>query len=100
MNEAAAALGVSRRALQELVKRHPRYYANGNRKLFEESDIVALRFAMRQAATEQRAKKDKPHSLRQLRLKFRNSPNATAETGSMWAEAQRQLGAIKKKPVR
>lgn len=47
MDEAADWLRISRRQLQALVKRHPVYYANGNRKLFGEGDLIALREAMR-----------------------------------------------------
>ncbi|MGD0142137.1 MAG: hypothetical protein ABSC92_03170 [Rhizomicrobium sp.] len=50
MGEAADWLRISRRALQELVKQHPHYYANGRRKLFQESDITALRAALRQSS--------------------------------------------------
>jgi hypothetical protein len=46
MDEAAGALGVSRRALQEILKRHPHYYPNGKRKLFTEADIAAISRAM------------------------------------------------------
>ena len=56
MKEAAQHLRISRRALQELVKRHPHYYFNGCRKLFEESDIIKLREAMRCAVKERGAK--------------------------------------------
>ena len=34
MNEAAARLRISRRALQELVRKHPFYALNGRKKLF------------------------------------------------------------------
>ncbi|MCL8385808.1 helix-turn-helix domain-containing protein [Xanthobacter aminoxidans] len=47
MEEAAAELRISRRALQDLVKDHPHYAQNGHRKLFSESDIRALWEAMR-----------------------------------------------------
>jgi hypothetical protein len=47
MIEAASELGISRTKLQQLVDRHPFYYANGNRKLFTVGDIEALRAAMR-----------------------------------------------------
>lgn len=43
MDEAAAELRVSRRALQDILKRHPFYYPNGRRKLFTEADIEAIR---------------------------------------------------------
>ena len=36
MDEAAKFLRISRRSLQEIVKRHPFYYPNGRRKLFQE----------------------------------------------------------------
>lgn len=47
MEEAAARLRISRRALQELVKRFPFYALNGNRKLFSEEDLGALWESMR-----------------------------------------------------
>ena len=43
MEEAAALLNVSRRTLQEIVKRYPFYYPNGNRKLFTDGDIETIR---------------------------------------------------------
>lgn len=51
MNEVAARLRISRRALQELVKKHPFYANNGRKKLFAEADIVALWEAMRSPET-------------------------------------------------
>lgn len=53
MDEAAAELRICRRMLQDLVARHPHYHANGRRKLFTETEIAALRTAMRQEAEEQ-----------------------------------------------
>lgn len=47
MDEAAAELRICRRKLQDLVARHPHYHTNGRRKLFTESEIAALRAAMR-----------------------------------------------------
>lgn len=47
MVEAADALHISRRALQELVKVHPHYALNGHKKLFSEDDIKALWECMR-----------------------------------------------------
>lgn len=47
MDEAAERLRISRRSLQELVKSHPHYAANGRKKLFSEGDIAALWEAMR-----------------------------------------------------
>jgi hypothetical protein len=52
MDEAAAWLRISRRVLQDLVQRHPIYYANGRRKLFSEAHLIALRSAMEQEAQE------------------------------------------------
>lgn len=47
MDEAAERLRISRRSLQELVKDHPHYAANGRKKLFSEGYIAALWEAMR-----------------------------------------------------
>ena len=47
MDEAAERLRISRRSLQDLVKDHPHYAANGRKKLFSEGDIAALWEAMR-----------------------------------------------------
>lgn len=47
MNEAAERLRISRRSLQDLIKKHPHYAANGRKKLFSESDLTALWEAMR-----------------------------------------------------
>jgi hypothetical protein len=58
MSEAADILRISRRVLQELIKEHPYYYPNGNRKLFEESDVVALRAAMRSKTEQDRQRKE------------------------------------------
>src|SRR5512146_110976 len=100
MNQAAVALGISRRALQDLVASHPHYYINGNRKLFEESDIAALRFAMRQMAAEKRAKeKRKPCRLSSSRLgsaKPHSGLFVATTSGSMWTEAQKQLAALRR----
>ena len=42
MEEAAEHLRVSRRTLQELIKRHPFYRSAGRRKLFTETDLTTL----------------------------------------------------------
>lgn len=46
MDEAAAQLRMSRRAFQELIKRHPAYAQTGKRKLFSEAHLQALWGAM------------------------------------------------------
>ncbi|XHB99386.1 hypothetical protein ABWH97_00100 [Nitratireductor sp. ac15] len=50
MEEAAEKLRVSRRALQNIVKRYPYYYPNGNRKLFTDGDIKKLLSAIGKGA--------------------------------------------------
>lgn len=50
MDEAAAALRISRRSLHEIIKRHPFYFLNGNRKLFTDADLVKLTEALRPAS--------------------------------------------------
>jgi hypothetical protein len=74
MDETAEMLRISRRALQDLVKLHPHYYSNGRRKLFTESDIAALREAMRAPQSFHTRKPAK---------------------GQMWEELQRRLAEIR-----
>lgn len=47
MDEAAAALRMSRRAFQDLIKKHRHYHLNGHKKLFDTADLEALWDAMR-----------------------------------------------------
>ena len=47
LRQAADELGIGKTKLIELLREHPYYYANGNRKLFTQGDIEALRGAMR-----------------------------------------------------
>ncbi|WP_456725314.1 MULTISPECIES: hypothetical protein [unclassified Bradyrhizobium] len=46
LKEAAAELRISYRRLQDIVKRHPFYYPNGNRKLFTEENLSLIRSAL------------------------------------------------------
>ena len=47
MDEVAQAMRMSRRALQDLLKKYPYYSRNGHKKLFRQADIEALWEAMR-----------------------------------------------------
>lgn len=47
MDEAAAALRMSRRAFQQVIKKHPHYHLNGHKKLFDVADLEAIWNAMR-----------------------------------------------------
>ena len=47
MDEVAQAMRMSRRSLQELLKKHPYYHRNGHKKLFRQADIEALWEAIR-----------------------------------------------------
>ena len=47
MNEAALALGVSRRKLVDLVKEHPLYEVRGQKKVFYPEHIDGIRRALR-----------------------------------------------------
>src|SRR5690242_4853903 len=98
MLEAAKLLRISRRKLQALIKDHPHYYRNGNRKLFEDSDNIALRQAMRRE-TElelQRNEQCRSNLSRRAKTKARVSSKrrSTASggptSGSTWTEAQRR----------
>src|SRR6185295_14014498 len=88
MNEGASILRVSRRKLQDLIKDHPHFYLNGNRKLFSESDIVALREAMRAQAEDQRNRKWRSSSNRPARAKARITQSGGHTSVSAWTKAQ------------
>lgn len=45
--EAADILRMSRRSLQEIIKRHPYYYPVGRRKIFTSADIEKIRVCLR-----------------------------------------------------
>jgi excisionase family DNA binding protein len=47
LDEAAARMRMSRRYLQELVKKHPFYALKGRQKLFTDADLLQLLDAMR-----------------------------------------------------
>src|SRR3954466_4463392 len=53
LKEAADELRISLRRFQDIVKRYPFYYSNGNRKLFTEENLASIRSAL---AEEQRDK--------------------------------------------
>ena len=61
--EAAKHLGVTRRSLQEIVKKHPHYALNGTRKLFSESDVLLIWEGMRSESRIrlQKIKSEMPH---------------------------------------
>jgi hypothetical protein len=59
MDEACALVPMCRRKLQEYIKTHPFYYENGSRKIFAESDIAALRAALRRETQDRRLKHDR-----------------------------------------
>jgi hypothetical protein len=48
MNEAAVAIGLSRRSLSSLLKKHPHYLLGGKGKQFYPNDIEALKQARRE----------------------------------------------------
>ena len=89
MEEAARWLRISRRKLQDVVKRHPLYYPNGNRKLFAESDLVALREAIRRESC-------RSSSFRPARAKRHSGPSVGHTSASMWTEAQSLLSKPKR----
>ncbi|WP_420578823.1 hypothetical protein [Oceaniradius stylonematis] len=109
MAGAAARLGVSRRQLQTIIKRHPHYYANGNRKLFTEGDIGAImkglrdeaRVAAARKAADARAGKDRSpcrsSSRTQGRAKPRSTPSGERTVVSMSTEARKLAAEIRRK---
>lgn len=96
MDEAAKLLRISRRSLQEIVKRHPFYYPNGRRKLFQESDIANLREAMRSEANEdrQRIKTCLSNLSHRATARRRITPSEGPISGPIWTEAQKRLTAL------
>ena len=59
MDEAAAALGVSRRWLQAFLAKIPTcHMAAGHRKLFDEAALATIRLRMRQDAADREAKRN------------------------------------------
>lgn len=60
MDEAAEVLRVSRRSLQEIIKRHPFYVPNGNRKLFTEADLMAILAGLRREVEQCRSSSSLP----------------------------------------
>ena len=97
MAEAAALLRISKRALQELIKRHPFYYANGTRKLFQESDIEALRSAMRAKVDNKGlgASSCLSNSYHLGPVKHRTIRSGGHTSGNMWTAAQKRLSEIR-----
>ncbi len=81
MDEAAAELHISRRALQDLIKTHPHYALNGHKKLFSETDIRALWEAMRCPS----------NSSRPSRAKRQTGTSAARTSDDMWKRAQERL---------
>ena len=86
MDEAAAWLRISRRALQDLVKRHPFYFTNGNRKLFGEGDLIALREAMRREGEKCRSSLS-----RHVPARRRTTMSGGRTSADLWTRAQRLL---------
>ncbi len=93
MNEAAGRLRVSRRALQELVKRYPHYFSNGRRKLFTEEDLIALVATLRES---------RPlYQSTSLKSVTRAAGHAKRREGcAMWSEAQGRLAKLRQKRPR
>lgn len=91
MEEAATRLRIGRRSLQELVKDHPFYYANGHRKLFTEDDIAALMQVMRQKAEPCRSSSSRPA---QAKARIGASVGRTSE--STWIRARELLSRPKR----
>jgi hypothetical protein len=86
MNEAARWLRISRRRLQELIKRYPFYYMNRTRKLFGEGDLEALRASMRREGEGCRSS-----SSRRVSARRRADTSGGRTSADMWIEARRLL---------
>lgn len=95
MQEAAERPRICRRNLQELTKRYPFYFSNGRRKLFTENDLAALIAALRNETAECLSNLCRP-----MKAVRPTSLPAKPISGSMWAEAQRRLAALRRKKAR
>ena len=83
MKEAAARIRISRRALQDVIKRYPFYFPNGRRKLFTEADLANIVTALREEIASRRV-----NSFAH-KAGIRAQASKSFVAGSMWAEAQR-----------
>lgn len=97
MKEAAEALRISRRKLQDLIKYHAYYYLNGNRKVFTESDIIALREVMRNMIEldGQRKEECRLNLSRRAPESRRITRSGERISGSTWIEAQNRLSKLR-----
>ena len=86
MEEAAETLRISRRALQEIIKRHPFYVPNGRRKLFTEADLAAIVAGLRREVDECRSNSSRPAS-----AKRRIGRSVEPTSASAWTRAQELL---------
>lgn len=93
MDEAAAALRMSRRTFSDFIKKHRHYHLNGHKKLFDTADLEALWDAMRAddhpLKAENRAVKASPSDeqvyaslSRRLAKKAKEKADAKAERAS------------------
>jgi hypothetical protein len=85
MDEAAEELRVSRRAFQDILKRHPFYYPNGRRKLFTEKDIEAIQRGLREE------EQCRLSSSRQGQGKRRTITSGGRTSDTMWTKARELL---------
>src|SRR3990167_6801708 len=90
MNGAALTLGICRRSLQDLLKRYPFYYSNGNRKLFTEDDVKRLSAALRREAEEKRVA-CRSSSSRRVKARRRAGTSGEPTSDAMWIKAQALL---------
>ena len=86
MDEAAELIHVSRRSMQEIVKRHPFYYVNGHKKLFTEADIAAIVTGLRQEALPCPSP-----SNRHAKASRQTGRSAAPTSASAWTRAQELL---------
>ena len=86
MDEAAERLHISRRQLQEIVKRHPHYVPNGQRKLFTEADLAAILAGLREEREPCPSASNRP-----ARANRRTGRSAAPISASAWTKAQALL---------
>lgn len=89
MQEAAGELRVSRRKLQEIVKRHPHYYPNGHKKLFTEDDLEAIVAGLRREAAQERERSLIPSRVKSAKPPVKTAPSALTELQQRLAKPRR-----------
>jgi hypothetical protein len=87
MDETAEKLRVSRTAMQDIVKRHPYYFANGHKKLFTEQHVLMIIDGLESETRRKCLSSSSP----QKKAAPRSIAFAEPTSNDTWIELQRRL---------